>query len=192
MKRFRFISVICLAMALVFALAACGSTDTTGDGAADAGDASAEAEVADEAEAADEAAQTVDAYTVTMRDTTIIMNAEAEPIIEGLGDDYSYFESESCAFEGLDKVYSYSGFKLNTYPVDDVDYVSSVVFMDDTVETDEGICIGSAKDDVIEAYGEADEDNGTVMTYEKGDSVMTIGINEDGAVSSFEIDAITE
>ncbi len=168
MKVKRWFSVI-LAAALTVCLAACGSSDSTDSGA--------------------EAA--ADAYCVTLEGTTIVMNADAAPILEGLGEESSYFESESCAFEGLDKVYTYPGFKLNTYPTDDEDFVSSVVFMDDTVSTDEGICIGSSLDDVIEAYGEADEDTGAALVYEKGDSRMTIGISGD-AVSSLEIAAITE
>ncbi|MCD8045270.1 MAG: hypothetical protein LUE90_01195 [Clostridiales bacterium] len=186
MKKMRAILAAGMVAVLAVGLAACGSTESSSETAAESAAASG-----DSAQSAETSAQEADAYTVTIEGTTIVMNAEAAPIIESLGDDYSYFESESCAFEGLDKVYTYSGFKLNTYPVDDVDYVSSVVFMDDTVETDEGICIGSAKEDVTAAYGEADEETDSALIYEKGDSTLTIGIS-DGAVSSLEIAAVTE
>ena len=73
------------------------------------------------------------------------MNEDASAVVEELGEADDYFESESCAFEGLDKVYTYPGFTLNTYPVDDKDYVLSVVFRDDTVSTDEGISIEAQK-----------------------------------------------
>ncbi len=182
MKKWRTMFVMALAAVFVFAAAACGDAEDTAEAAAetDGGNAEASAE-----------SNAAGGYTVTLRGVTIVMNEEAAPIVEALGDDYSYFESESCAFEGLDKVYSYSGFKLNTYPTDEVDYVSSVVFMDDTVETDEGICIGSARDAVIEAYGEPDVDNGTSLVYTREDSTMTVGISND-SVSSLEIVAITE
>ena len=49
------------------------------------------------------------------------MGADASKVVDELGEADDYFESESCAFEGLDKVYTYPGFKLNTYPVDDKD-----------------------------------------------------------------------
>ena len=42
----------------------------------------------------------------------------------------SYFEAPSCAFDGIDKTYTYAGFELLTYPKDDKDYVSSVVLKD--------------------------------------------------------------
>ena len=119
------------------------------------------------------------------------MGADASKVIEGLGEADEYFESESCAFEGLDKVYTYPGFKLNTYPDGDKDYVLSVVFMDDTVSTDKGISIGSTKDEVTDAYGEASEESAAKLVYESGDTELAIGLNGD-SVSSVEISAVVE
>ena len=113
------------AMIMAMALTACGGS---GDGSSASSDAPAAGG---------------DGYTFTSGSTVIAMNEDASAVVEELGEADDYFESESCAFEGLDKVYSYPGFQLNTYPVDDKDYVLSVVFMDDTVSTDEGISIGS-------------------------------------------------
>ena len=112
-------------------------------------------------------------YSFTSGSVKVEMGADASKVVKELGEADDYFESESCAFEGLDKVYTYPGFKLNTYPVDDKDYVLSVVFMDDTVETEEGICIGSTKDEVTEAYGEPTEEKGSSMIYEKGETKIT-------------------
>ena len=158
-------------------LAACGSSDggsaSTGSGSSGSSASSAEG------------------FSFTSGSTKIEMNADASGIIEELGDPEDYFESESCAFEGLDKVYTYPGFHLNTYPVEEKDYVLSVDFMDDTVETDEGISIGSTKDEVTEAYGDPAEESETSLVYEKGDTEMTIGLDGDN-VSSLEISAVTE
>lgn len=132
-----------------------------------------------------------DGYSFTSGSTKIEMGADAAAVVEELGDAKDYFESESCAFEGLDKVYTYPGFKLNTYPVDDKDYVLSVVFMDDTVATDEGISIGSTKDEVTEAYGDPSEESDTKLVYEKGDTTMTFGLDGD-SVSTVEIAADVE
>ena len=129
-------------------------------------------------------------YSFTSGSTKIEMGKDASKIVESLGDADDYFESESCAFEGLDKVYSYPGFKLNTYPKDGKDYVLSVVFMDDTVSTKEGVSIGSTKDEVTKAYGDASEESASKL-YEDGDTKMTIGLNGD-SVSSLEISAVVE
>ena len=119
----------------------------------------------------------------------IAMNAEASDIIDALGEYKDYFESESCAFDGLDKEYTYNGFVITTYPLDDVDYISSVELVDDTVETQEGIAIGSSLDDVVSAYGESDSE--TSCEYELDDSELLI-ILEDGTVTSIQYIAVTE
>lgn len=165
-------------MVMGLSLAACGSSDggSSSSGSSFSGSA---------------ASSSSEGFSFTSGSTKIEVNADASAIVDELGDPDDYFESESCAFEGLDKVYTYPGFHLNTYPVDDKDYVLSVDFMDDTVETDEGISIGSTKDEVTEAYGEPAEETSSSLVYEKGDTEMTIGLDGD-SVSSLEISAVTE
>ena len=165
-------------MVMGLSLAACESSDggSSSSGSSSSGSA---------------ASSSSEGFSFTSGSTKIEMNADASAIVDELGDPDDYFESESCAFEGLDKVYTYPGFHLNTYPVDDKDYVLSVDFMDDTVETDEGISIGSTKDEVTEAYGEPAEETSSSLVYEKGDTEMTIGLDGD-SVSSLEISAVTE
>ena len=41
------------------------------------------------------------------------MNTDVAPVIEALGEPLHYFESESCAFKGLNK-YTYGGFEIST------------------------------------------------------------------------------
>lgn len=171
--------LLAVIMVMVFALTGCGgsSDDSSSDDSS-----SSESSVSTGAK---------EGYSFTSGSVKIQMGADASEIVEALGDSKDYFESESCAFEGLDKVYTYPGFKLNTYPVDEKDYVLSVVFMDDTVETEEGIMIGSTKEEVTEAYGDPAEESDTEMVYEKGETTLTIGIDGD-KVSTIEIAADVE
>ena len=171
-----------LTLAFVLAAAGCGS------GSSDTSQTADSSAQADSSDTTDDTAVS-EGFVFEVDGVSIAMNAEADPIIEALGEYKSYFESESCAFEGLDKEYTYSGFVLTTYPTDDVDYVSTVVFVDDTVETPEGITIGSSYDDVIAAYGESDSE--TTCEYEEGDSQILI-LLEDGVVYSVQYIAITE
>lgn len=173
MKNRKLVMVAAVA-AMGLSLAACGGSGDSGS-----------------SESGNTSGSAGEGFTFTSGSTTIEMNEDASKVVEALGDADDYFESESCAFEGLDKVYTYPGFKLNTYPVEDKDYVLSVVFMDDTVETEEGISIGSTKDDVTEAYGDPAEESSTKLVYEKGETEMTIGLDGD-SVSSVEISAVTE
>lgn len=120
-------------------------------------------------------------YVFTYNGTSIQVDADAAPIVSALGDPVSYFDAASCAFEGLDKFYSYNGFELNTYPSGDKDYISAIVFRDDSVSTDEGVCIGDSADKVKEVYGEGTEESG-MLVYEK-DGMKLCFVVKDTVVS---------
>lgn len=129
-------------------------------------------------------------YTFESNGVKIAMNEKATPILDKLGKANKTFESKSCAFDGLDKEYTYNGFVLKTYPDKDVDYIASITLFDDTVETTEGISIGDSKENVIKAYGECKESD-TVCEYKKGDMKLLFIITDD-VVSSIQYVAITE
>ena len=132
-----------------------------------------------------------DSFTFTYKGTKIALHAPAANVIAALGEPLEYSESTSCAFDGLDKSYKYGSFYLETYPIGDKDYIYGWWFVDDLVETDEGICIGSAKADVDAAYG-AENFNGTnAYTVKKGSGMLTV-ILENDVVSSIQYAIITE
>ncbi len=110
---------------------------------------------------------TSEGYTFNYNGMDIPVDADVAPIIETLGDANSYFESPSCAAEGIGKLYTYSDFEIQTYPDGDVDRVLYVLLKTDNVATAEGIDLSSSKDEVIGAYGTATEDDGSFLIYEK-------------------------
>lgn len=122
------------------------------------------------------------AYTYVLNGVTLAVNAEMAPLVDQLGEPTSYFESESCAFQGMDKVYTYGSVVISTYPEAEVDYILSIELKDDTVSTSEGISIGDSKEDVIAVYGEATTQTDTALSYETGDCVLAF-ILKDGKVS---------
>lgn len=124
-------------------------------------------------------------YTFSYNGTTIEMDADAAPVLEKLGDPVSYFEATSCAFEGLDKMYTYNGFELDTYPKGDKDYVSTVILKDDSVTTAEGICIGDSREKLLQAYPDGGTEENGMITYEKNGMKLCFIIKED-AVASIE------
>lgn len=130
-------------------------------------------------------------YSYDLNGTKVALHAEMAPIVDKLGEADSYFESESCAFQGLDKVYTYGSVVITTYPVDKVDYVYSIELKDDTVETAEGVCIGSSKEDVIGAYGDPADETGTALVYKKGESTLSFMLEGD-KVNSIVYTAVTE
>lgn len=124
-------------------------------------------------------------YVFIYRDVAIEIDAEASSLLKQLGEANSYFEAASCAFNGLDKMYTYSSFELDTYPIDDKDYVSMILFKDDAVSTAEGISIGDSAEKIIQTYGEDSSQENGMTVYHK-DGMKLCFIVEDGSVSSIE------
>ena len=110
---------------------------------------------------------------------TIPLNVDVAPILEELGESMDYFEAPSCAFQGLDKIYYYSGFELSTYPLDKKDFISSINLLDDTVTTKEGIYLGATLDDVISTYGEEYSEENGFYTYTLGETQLTFVVGND-------------
>ncbi|MGI6084230.1 MAG: hypothetical protein ACOYIF_02145 [Acetivibrionales bacterium] len=117
----------------------------------------------------------------------IHMNEDAKPVLEALGEPQNYFESPSCAFQGMDRIYSYNGFDLYTYSDEDDEneYVFTVAFMSDAVATTEGIEIGDKFDKVIEKYGDGYEQSGEQYVYTDENCKLSF-LTKDNEVISIE------
>lgn len=111
------------------------------------------------------------------------VNEEIESVIDKLGEPVSYYEAASCAFEGLDKIYTYSSFQLDTYPQNGTDMLASIYFKDDLVQTKEGISLYMTKDDMIQAYGDATTVNGNEYIYEKGNGRLRFILKDNEIIS---------
>lgn len=122
-------------------------------------------------------------YTYIHDGVVVEIDAKAAPVIEQLGEAVSYFEAPSCAFEGVDKIYTYSSFELETYPVDGEDFVSCVTFKDDSITTLEGVGIGDSLDKVKEVYGTDATEDGGMLVYKKDDMKLCFIIQDDAVVS---------
>ncbi len=172
MKKF----ITMLMLAGVLCLTACGSKEKVIEG---------EGQTAQSGEEG-QAGGSGKGYTFSANGITIGMDVDAAPILEKLGDPASYFEAASCAFEGLDKMYTYSGFEVDTYPAaEDKDCVSAVILKDDSVSTPEGVAIGDSRDKVVEAYGDGFKEENGSLVYEK-DGMKLSFILQDDAVASIE------
>jgi hypothetical protein len=138
-----------------------------------------------------QAAVEIAGYEFVYQGVAMHMNDKADAAIDALGKPMDYFEAPSCAFQGLDKIYYYSGFDLSTYPGTDGDYISAIDFSDDSVSTKEGIYIGVSKDKVVEAYGKDYTEEFGSLIYTKGKTKLTF-LMEGDAVASINYDFITE
>ena len=180
------IILLCLGMTLM--LSACGNDTKVIEGevkTASSESAETEDAKAEEIKEEEQAEETVQykGYAFVYNDTVIEIDAEASPIIEKLGEPASYFEAASCAFEGIDRMYTYNSFEVDTYPMKDVDYISSVIFKDDSIMTTEGVGIGDSLDKVTEVYGNDGVNESGMLVFEKDNMKLCFIMQDDSVVS---------
>jgi hypothetical protein len=173
-----------LIMAVMLAFTGCGNTGTTKQGNEEAAGSPAN-------HTEETSGTSTEGFSFEYNEVSIPMNVDAAPIVEALGESVDYFEAASCAFQGLDKIYSYNGFELGTYPNGDKDYVSYVTLLDDSVSTDKGVYVGSALEEVTTAYGKEYIVEGSSYVYRLGESKLSFIIEED-AVTQITYSAIVE
>lgn len=176
-------SVLCALTALTLALGltACGGGETAQTPPPPNSHAPA---VQSNAPAQSQAPTAPESYLFQSGDFAVSIDQDMAEVLSALGEPQSYFEAASCAFEGLDKTYTYPGFQIITRPEGDQDYINSILLTDDSVTTPEGLYIGASKEDMTAAYGEGEE-MGSAMMYTK-DNVTLSFIFQDGKVISIE------
>ena len=105
---------------------------------------------------------------------------------EKYGEEKSYSEIQSCAFDGLDKTYTYDHYEITTYPAEnEKENILSVYFLDETIATNEGVSIGDSYDKMIETYSEDFENHENSYTYRKGETLLNF-IVENETITSIE------
>ena len=171
-------TILAIAATLAIAMTGCSNSGSEGSGSI--------ASNADTPAVTQDAGQPGgDGWVFEQNNVQITMNAPAAPILEKLGAYTSSYEAPSCAFDGMDIVYSYGGFDLLTYSEGGAEAkVSGVVLRDDSVATKEGLFIGSDKIAVENTYGKMEEGAGSLRVT-KGNCELLI-ILTDGYVSSIQ------
>lgn len=180
---------IALCVVMMAGMTACGNDAKVIEGNASSG---TQTEIIGGAEGTTEIFLTNDAnagWTFQAGDVTLTPDMDMSAIADQLGEPKSYFEAASCAFEGLDKIYTYTSFEIETYPQDTADCIKSIVLKDDTVSTAEGVSIGDSEDKVRETYGAPAEESTGKLVYQKEKTNLVFVISS-GVVASIEYDSM--
>lgn len=122
-------------------------------------------------------------YAFLFQDTAVEVDADAATVIQNLGEPLSYFEAPSCAFQGLDKIYTYNGFEIDTYPMDEKDYISAVILKDDSVMTAEGVGIGDSVEKLEQTYGSDGTKEESMIVYDKDGMKLCFILQKDEIIS---------
>lgn len=131
------------------------------------------------------------AYSFDAGEVEISMDQDASEVLSKLGKAESYYEAQSVRHQGKEKVFTYEGFELSTYPSGGSDYVKSIWFLGEETTTQEGLHIGSTIEEMKEAYGEeyTEEKGSYVYTFE--DAVLTFYTKKE-LVSGIEYKSLEE
>lgn len=121
---------------------------------------------------------TEDAFQFVLKDTTIELGGDMIAYQEKIGEADEYSAAKSCLGSGEDKSFTYGGVTIYTKPIDQMDKIYLIEFYgEEALPT--GIAIGSSKDDVIAAYGEDYELDGTEYLYMMEEKTLGIDIQND-------------
>jgi len=189
MKKFTKAAAVVMMLAL---MTGCGSSGdaTTAKPAATEGTTAAQAEKTTtgdtEAEKTTEGSEAEAEWYFQKGEVKIHIGDEATALISALGNYSDRFEEKSCAFEGMDVTYTYPSFMIITAKKngESEETVSQIVLRDDTVETPEGVYIGSSVASVEKAYNTTVGDAKNVR-LNKGNSDLLF-IFDEGVVGSIQ------
>lgn len=171
-----------LAVLSLSLLTSCSSDDS---GASSSTQTSAPASTAGSTSSTTEAAPATSGsnYSYDFQGTTIALGENFATALSSLEEPNDYFEAASCAFEGLDKIYYFSGLEVRTYPQEEEDFVSTILLKDDTVTTNEGAYIGMNIDEALEKHGEGYTQDNKQYVYSSGDSTLTFITSDDAVIA---------
>lgn len=111
----------------------------------------------------------------------------AEEVLAALGEADSTFESNSCAYQGKDKFYYYSGFEILVNDVDGVERVTGITLADDTVSNPQGVKIGMKTDEALALMdGMEYVQAGDTYKFVSGSAMLRIQSAPDATVSAVE------
>lgn len=123
-------------------------------------------------------------FKVASKDNYAVkIDADMADVLEALGQPLKYFEAASCAFDGLDKTYTYAGYVILTRPDGKKDYINSIQLTDDSVQTPEGAYIGMTTEAVKGIYGDPTEETATLLSYTDGNTTLNFVLKDAKVIS---------
>lgn len=182
------ILALVLALMLLATLAACGTVaPTPTDAPASTGAAETEGAVPGESTAGQETA--ADVYSFLLGDAELVPGTAFDPSV--LPEAASVSQVPSCAIEGTDNVYNYGTVEVTAFADGNGETIYSVYVLDANTPTPEGLHLGDNKSTVESIYGTEYTENGTELTYQRGNTLLVL-ILENNCVASIEYRAVTD
>lgn len=154
-------------------LTACGSAPDT--------DAPKTTDPVNSGASTEDKTESVEGYRFTLEGEKLIPGAAFDPANYPEAD--SVFEVPSCAIEGTDNLYDYGTVEVTAFNDGTGEIIYSVYIKDANTPTDEGLYIGDTLEQVGTIYGTDRTENGNELTYQKGNSLLILIVENDTVTS---------
>ena len=116
----------------------------------------------------------MESLALDFRGTSLTVGMAESVMLNALGSDYTCSEAESCAGEGVDRMYTYPSVRVYVFaPREGLATVTSVNYTDDGADTD-GVCIGCDVTLVEQVFGVPDERREGGLVYRRNGAVLTV------------------
>lgn len=117
--------------------------------------------------------------TLSYRGVALFIGMDEEEMLSALGKDYTVSEAQSCAGQGLDRLYTYPSVRLYVFaPQGGKGTLTSVSYTDDTVMTSDGLYIGCTADEVIARRGEPTQRDAATLVYRQGEAELVFSLRD--------------
>lgn len=104
--------------------------------------------------------------------TAINLNDKMSDVVALIGEPDRHYETNSCAYQGMEGVYTYQSFEINTFNHGDGEKIVSITFLNDLVSTKDGVSIGNLKEVAEAKYGTPDRITDTSYFYDTDDAAL--------------------
>lgn len=112
-------------------------------------------------------------YRFSYNGFEIVPGAKVETALAAFGDDYDRQEVASCAYQGVDIVYTYPGFTLYAYTDAGVEYINVIEVTNSLINCG-GISVGDSIKKAKELYGEPSVGDDFGVLYHDGKTELQI------------------
>ncbi|MCL2363282.1 MAG: hypothetical protein FWC71_01310 [Defluviitaleaceae bacterium] len=117
-------------------------------------------------------------FYFVVRGNTIHLDEDINDVLARLGEPLSTFDVPSCAFDGMDRFFLFPGVQIQSYPVDDMDRVHTILLTDDSLTTVGGIFIGSSLASVLATYGYDYDYSYGLYIFVRGNTTLRFLMND--------------
>lgn len=102
---------------------------------------------------------------------------------EKLPEPESVYTVPSCAMEGTDNVYNYTVLEVTAFQDGAGERIYSIYLLDANTPTPEGLYLGDNLSRAIELYGMEYQQDGAQVTYQKGNTLLVLILQEENVTS---------